>query len=177
MPMREKTVADSRTETIHIIQMEDLNSAGRLFGGTLMKWIDEAAAIVARRHCEMNITTVSVDHLNFMQGVYAWEMVVIIATATYVGHTSMEVKVDSYVERINGERVLINQAYLTEVGIDEQDKPTPIPALIYSNQEEKDECYRACIRKEMRKKQKSEMEEFQHLTKLRDAFQKEETDS
>ena len=47
MEFRAKTVAESRVETVHIIRPTDLNDAGRLFGGVLMQWIDEVAALVA----------------------------------------------------------------------------------------------------------------------------------
>jgi acyl-CoA hydrolase len=54
-------------------------------------------------------------------------VVVIVAAVTYVGHTSMEVRVDSYAEDVHtGERRLINVAYLTEVCVDEKGKPTPV---------------------------------------------------
>ena len=64
MPVEYKTIADSITEQIQIIMPEHINGYGRLFGGKLMEWIDVVAAVVARRHCNCNVTTVSVDHLH-----------------------------------------------------------------------------------------------------------------
>ena len=58
-----KTVDDSRVETVYLIRPTHLNGANRLFGGILMQWIDEAAGIVAKRHCGGNVTTASVDNL------------------------------------------------------------------------------------------------------------------
>ena len=63
MNFRAKTVQESIVETVHIIRPSDLNDAGRLFGGVLMQWIDEVAALVAKRHSQMNVTTASVDNL------------------------------------------------------------------------------------------------------------------
>ena len=57
MNFRAKTVQESIVETVHIIRPSDLNDAGRLFGGVLMQWIDEVAALVAKRHSQMNVTT------------------------------------------------------------------------------------------------------------------------
>ena len=65
-----KRVEDSMVETVHLVRPTHLNSAGRLFGGVLMQWIDEAAGIVAKRHCMSNITTASVDNLRFIRGAY-----------------------------------------------------------------------------------------------------------
>ena len=96
-----KRVEDSMVETVHIVRPTHLNPAGRLFGGVLMQWIDEAAGIVAKRHCMSNITTASVDNLRFIRGAYQDDMVVIRAKMTYAGWSSMEIRVDTYVEDLN----------------------------------------------------------------------------
>lgn len=70
MNFRAKTVKESIVETVHIIRPSDLNDAGRLFGGVLMQWIDEVAALVAKRHSQMNVTTASVDNLQFLHGAF-----------------------------------------------------------------------------------------------------------
>jgi len=93
MNFRAKTVQESIVETVHIIRPSDLNDAGRLFGGVLMQWIDEVAALVAKRHSQMNVTTASVDNLQFLHGAFQRDVIVIIGKVTHVGHTSMEVKV------------------------------------------------------------------------------------
>lgn len=60
-----KTVAGSRTEQVQILLPEHINGYNRLFGGRLMQWIDVVAAVVARRHSNRNVTTVSIDNLHF----------------------------------------------------------------------------------------------------------------
>ena len=75
--MLKKRVEESMVETIHLIRPTHLNSAGRLFGGMLMQWIDETAGIVAKRHSMSNITTASVDNLRFMRGAYQDDIVVV----------------------------------------------------------------------------------------------------
>ena len=72
-----KNVEDSQTETAHLIRPNHLNGAGRLFGGTLMQWIDEVAAVVAKRHAGTNVTTASVDNLTFLNGAYNNDLVII----------------------------------------------------------------------------------------------------
>ena len=78
MNFRAKTVKESIVETVHIIRPSDLNDAGRLFGGVLMQWIDEVAALVAKRHSQMNVTTASVDNLQFLHGAFQRDVIVII---------------------------------------------------------------------------------------------------
>ena len=45
MKVESRKVSDSRVETVHIVRPNHLNAAGRLFGGMLMQWIDEVAAL------------------------------------------------------------------------------------------------------------------------------------
>ena len=130
MHIEGKTVDDSRVETIHIVRPNHLNGANRLFGGILLQWIDEVAGIVAKRHSMGNVTTASVDNLTFLHGAYQNEMVVIQGKLTWVGTTSMEVCVDTYVENNLGERRRINNAHFMMVALDENDKPMRVPALI-----------------------------------------------
>lgn len=132
-----KTVNDSRVETAHVVRPNHLNGANRLFGGILMQWIDEVAGIVAKRHCMTNIITASVDNLTFLHGAYQNELVVIQGKMTWVGTSSMEVCVDTYVENISGERRRINNAHFMMVALDENDNPVPVPRLILQTDDER----------------------------------------
>ena len=91
METESRKVSDSAVETVHIVRPNHLNNSGRLFGGILMQWIDEVAALAAKRHCRKNVTTVSVDHLHFIKGAYPKDDIVIKGRVTHVGNTSMEV--------------------------------------------------------------------------------------
>ena len=156
MERKDKTVAESKVETFHILMPENMNDSGRLFGGTLMCWIDEVAGLVGRRHAQMNVTTGTVDNLKFLRGAYLREIVVISGKVTHVANSSMEIKVESFVEKATGERELINRAYLTMVGIDENNKPCRLPRLILMTEEDKREWDQAEIRRQIRQKQRAE---------------------
>ena len=156
MSIKEKRVVDSQVETVHIVRPNHLNGANRLFGGILIQWLDEVAGIVAKRHAMTNVTTASIDNLHFMQGAYQNEMVVIIGKLTYVGKTSMEVRVDTYVENKSGIRKPINRAYFVMVALDEDDKPVEVPGLILETETEKSEWEAAQNRREMRSQRKVE---------------------
>ena len=144
-------VSDSVVESVHLVRPNHLNAAGRLFGGMLMQWIDEVAGVVGKRHARRNVTTASVDNLNFLRGAYQKDLLVLQGKITYVGNTSMEVKVDTYVEHVGGERDLMNRAYLTLVALDENDKPIPVNRLELETDEEREEWKRAELRRQIRK--------------------------
>ena len=153
----ERRVSESQVEIVHMVRPNHLNAAGRLFGGMLMEWLDEAAGMVAMRHTRSNVITASVDNLRFIHGAYNGEIVVIIGKVTYVGTTSLEVRLDTYVEHIDdGMRYPINRAYFTMVALDENDKPKPVPGLIVKSESEKAEWEAAKKRREMRLRRKEE---------------------
>lgn len=155
--MADKHTSDSLAEQIHILRYEDINGNGRLFGGKLVSWIDEVAVMVSIRHCGHSVTTASIDNLQFKEPAYLGDLVVIVGRLTYVGRTSMEVRVDSYIEKPDGTRRPINRAYLTLVSIGEDNKPMPIEnRLLLSNGVEEAEWANALKRVELRKTRRLE---------------------
>ena len=148
--MKEKRVSESYAEQVQILTQANLNGYSRLFGGQLMEWIDIVAAVVARRHSECSVTTAVVDMLEFKRPAYANDTIIIKGKITYAGKTSMEIKVETFVEALSGEKTLINTAYLVMVALDENDRPTAVPGLIIESDEEKNEYSSALLRKERR---------------------------
>lgn len=122
-----KTIEESWTEQIHLLRYEDINGENRLFGGKLVSWIDEVGGIVAKRHAGMKVTTASIDNLRFKEPAHLDDLIVIIGYVTYVGNSSMEVRVDTYLEEKDGTRRAINRAYLSLVGLDDNGCPKQIP--------------------------------------------------
>lgn len=151
-----KRVEDSITEQSHLIMPKSLNSAGYLFGGELLAWIDETAGIVGRRHSEGNVVTVAVDNMYFKAGAKVNDMIVLIGRLTYVGHSSMEVRIDTYREASDGKRTMINRAYFTMVGTDENQRPVEVPGLIIEGVTQQIENEAALKRAELWKRRRRE---------------------
>ncbi|HCB92058.1 MAG TPA: acyl-CoA thioesterase, partial [Ruminococcaceae bacterium] len=149
-------VSDSETEQIQPVFYAQLNSQNRLFGGQLVAWIDIVAGAVARRHSNRCVTTAEIDNLQFKAPVPADSLVVLHGRLTCVGRTSMEVRVDSYVEEVSGKRKLVNTAYLVLVALDENGRPTPVPRLICDTPQEKAEWAAGEKRRELRRLRRSE---------------------
>ena len=151
-----KRVADSLTEQFHEIRPEHLNGADVMFGGILMGWIDEVAGLTAMRHAEGYVLTASVDNLTFLRSLRQHDIVVLIGRVTYVGNSSMEIRVDSYLEKIDGMRYPVNRAYLTLVALDEDNKPRRVPRLKLETVVEEAEWEAGKKRSELRKQRKKE---------------------
>ena len=137
--LESKRVEESRTEQIQILMPAHINGAGRLFGGKLVEWIDVVAGVVARRHSGRNVITAAIDNLQFKEGAYVNDTLVLIGRITYVGRTSMEVRVDTYVEDLAGLRKVVNRAYLVLVALDDKGQPTEVPGLLIDGETEKAE--------------------------------------
>ena len=146
----EKRVSESRTEQVQILTLGNLNGYKRLFGGRLMEWIDVVAGVVARRHSSRDVTTASVDRLEFISPAFIGDTIVLDGCITYVGRTSMEVRVDTYVEKLSGKKERINRAYLVMVALDEDGNPTEVPRLELVTEEELSEFEAGKRRKELR---------------------------
>ena len=140
------------TTAVQIVMPQHCNGYAkpRLFGGQIMAWIDVVGAVAARRYAQKAVTTVSVDNLTFLKPAYLNDTVVQEAFVTWTGHTSMEVRVDSMVERLDGSRELINRAYAVVVALDENDRPSPVPPFIPETEEEKRIFQEAEARKRIR---------------------------
>lgn len=151
-----KKVRDSKTEQVQILMPEHINGYNRLFGGKLVEWIDIVAAVVARRHSNRNVTTVSIDNLHFKEAAYVNNLVVLHGKVTYVGNTSMEIKVETFVEKLSGEKKLINEAHLVMVALDEDENPTTVPKLIIETEDEQAEWDAGARRSELRKQRRKE---------------------
>ncbi len=151
-----KRVSDSVTEQVQILMPEHINGYNRLFGGRLMEWIDVVAAVVARRHCGCNVTTVAVDNLQFKAAAYVNSTMLLKGRITHVGNTSMEVRVDTFTEDLSGQRRLVNTAYLVMVALDESERPTPVPGLILETEQDKWEWEAGEKRQALRKQRRIE---------------------
>jgi acyl-CoA hydrolase len=124
----------------------------------LLNWIDEVAAIVAMRHAGVKtVTTAAIDHLEFKSGAYLNDLIVLIGYVVYTGTTSMEVRVDTYVESTDGMRRIINRANVILVALDEHNTPTAILQLSIENDVQREQYMQAKQRREMRRTEEKQL--------------------
>ena len=155
--MKERHVSDSRSIQNYLLMPCHLNSAGRLFGGQLLSWIDMMGGIVALRHADAQVVTVAIDHLEFREGARAGDVLTLDGRVTWTGHTSMEVRIDTYRENKGGEKQLMNVAYLVMVAVDDETgRPRPVPQLVPETDEERAEWEAAEKRAVLRKQRRME---------------------
>ncbi len=133
-----RTVEYSYTEHTQILMPEHINGLKRMFGGKVMQWMDVVATVVARRHSGCEVTTASVNGLQFLSPAYVNETVLITGKVVYVGTASIEVLVEAFVEELSGLRKPITSAYFVMVAIDDDGKPKTVPSLKLTTKEQRE---------------------------------------
>ena len=141
-----------KTTSVQIVLPQHCNGykIPRLFGGQMMAWIDVVGGVAARQYAHSAVTTACIDNLSFLAPAYLNDTVVQEAEVVWTGRTSMEVRVDSYVERLDGSRERVNRAYVVYVALDENDKPKAVPMFVPETDEDKREYAAAVTRRRMR---------------------------
>ncbi|KIL37583.1 acyl-CoA thioester hydrolase [Cohnella kolymensis] len=145
----------------------DVNNHETLFGGKLMSDIDNIASISATKLCRVTAVTASTDSVDFLQPIRPTDAVALESYVTRTGTTSMEVFVKVIKEDLlSGERKIAATSFLTFVGLDEQNKPVPVPEIVPESEEEKVLYETAEYRKQLRKSRREESKKFaDHLVK------------
>ncbi|MGY8747516.1 MAG: acyl-CoA thioesterase [Pirellulales bacterium] len=142
----------------NIVLPGDTNAHDTMFGGLLMKRIDETAAISARRHCRGSVVTASNDGVHFHRPIQRDDIVVLESYVCSVGRSSMEIFVKIMTENASrdSDRNVAAISFLTFVALDEAGKPTPVPAVGPCSREEMAVFRDRDMRKQMRLKKREE---------------------
>jgi acyl-CoA hydrolase len=147
-----RTVADSATEMTQLVLPQHANVHGSVLGGTVMHWVDLAAAIVANRHSRRPVVTAAFDEMAFLAPINIGQIALLHARLTLVDRSSMEIRVDVQSEDVlTGERRKTGTAFVTFVALDEATRrPTPVPPLVLKTDEERSEHAKALERRRLR---------------------------
>jgi acyl-CoA hydrolase len=143
-----------------LVSPPDTNIHGTMFGGKLMAYIDDVAAIAAMRHARKLAVTASSDSVDFLHPIIEGNSVCLEAFVSYTGRTSMEVSVKVVSENmLTGDRHICAVSFLTFVALDENGHPSEVPQVVPQSEEEKRLNETAKDRLEIRKKRRKDSEE------------------
>lgn len=149
--MEAKPVSQSQVIMTEMVLPTHTNSLKTAFGGTIMSWIDIAAAISGQRHSQKPVVTASIDDLHFIAPVKSGWVVNLKASVNYVARTSMEIGVRVDAENpITGEYFHTASAYLTFVALNPDGTPSVIPKVLPESTEEKKRYEQAKVRRQLR---------------------------
>ena len=157
---RGRKPSESAMTTARLMMPTDANVLGNVFGGAIMRYMDEIAAIVAWRHAGKNVVTASIDRMNFYAPVYVGNLLILKASVNYVGTTSMEIGVRIEAQDPSTrEGTHTGSCYLTYVALDEKGRPTEIPPLVAITPEERRRFKEALARRKLREAENAALKE------------------
>lgn len=123
----EERFDQSETRIFKAVFPNTTNHYDTLFGGTAMQLMDEVAFITATRFSRQRMVTVSSDRIDFTKPIPAGTIVELIGRVTYLGKTSLKVRVDIFIEEMYSlSREKAVRGEFTFVAIDENKRPIPI---------------------------------------------------
>lgn len=157
----------SRTIQTHLVLPPDTNHMGTIFGGTVLSYIDEIAAIAAMKHSRRAVVTASIDTVNFLSSAEVGDILTLEAFVISTGRTSMEVFVKVETENLTTSRkTTTTTSILTMVAKDSNGVPVPVPPVVPETEEEEAMYKAAGVRRqrrlEMRSKTQMAKEETYH---------------
>ena len=147
-----RRVSESATEMTQLVLPQHANVHGSVLGGTVMHWVDLAAAIVANRHSRRPVVTAAFDEMAFLAPIEVGQVALLRARLTLVDRSSMEIRVDVQSEdMLSGERLKTGTAFVTFVALDPvTHRPSAVPPLVLESEDDRAEHGRALERRRLR---------------------------
>ena len=128
------------------------NFSGKVHGGAILKLLDQVAYACASRYAGHYVVTLSVDQVMFRQPIQVGELVTFLASVNHTGNSSMEVGIKVVAEDIRAKVVRhVNSCFFTMIAVDDEGRPTKVPALEPRTPDERRRFAEAEVRRAMRR--------------------------
>jgi acyl-CoA hydrolase len=106
------------------VRPEDLNANGTLFGGSLLKWIDEEATIYAILQLgNRRVVTKIISEINFVASAIEGDLIEMGLIATRFGTTSITMRAE--VRNMVTQKIILTVDHIVFVSLGEDGRPTP----------------------------------------------------
>jgi acyl-CoA hydrolase len=130
--------ASAWVTTVQTVFPHHANPLGTLFGGFVLQLMDVNASIACTRFCRLPVVTASTEPVDFRNPIYVGEIVEVRSRVAWVGRSSMIVRCEVHGENpLSGERRLCTVGHLNFVAIGQDGRPTPVPRLEVTSDEER----------------------------------------
>jgi acyl-CoA hydrolase len=120
----------SRSITLRFLaEPTDVNFGGKVHGGAVMRWIDQAGYTCAAGWSGTYCVTVYLGALHFLGPIRVGELVELRALVIRTGRTSMDIAIDVYAgDPKSRERRRTGHCVIVFVALDGEGRPTGVPA-------------------------------------------------
>lgn len=117
-------MSDIEFTTRKWVRPEDLNANGTLFGGSLLKWIDEEATIYAILQLgNRRVVTKIISEINFVASAIEGDLIEMGLIATKFGTTSITMRAE--VRNMITRKSILTVDHIVFVGLGQDGKPIP----------------------------------------------------
>ncbi len=132
-------MAANRDITLRFLaEPTDVNFGGKVHGGVVMKWIDQAGYACASGWSGQYAVTVYVGGIRFYAPVHIGHLVEVSARVIYTGRTSMHIAVDVAAgDPKTAKLTPTTHCIIVFVGVDEQGKPVAVSQFIPDNDDDR----------------------------------------
>jgi acyl-CoA hydrolase len=130
--------ANNIVEFCFLAEPTDVNFGGKVHGGMVMKWIDQASYACAAQWSKRYCVTVSANGIRFIRPILVGQMVSVTARIIHTGKSSMHiyvvVRAGDPKERSN---VVTNRCFITFMARDESGYPVQVDTYLPETEEDK----------------------------------------
>ncbi len=146
-----------------LAEPSDVNFGGKVHGGMVMKWIDQAGWAAAVGWSGRYCVTVYVGGIRFLAPILIGNIVEVHAKVIHTGNTSLHLAVDVWaIDSMAETRVQTTNCVIVFVALDDSGKPTAVPKWTPQTDEQRQLCDYAQRLMQLREAIETEMEAFIH---------------
>lgn len=129
---------NNQTEFRFLAEPTDVNFGGKVHGGMVMKWIDQASYACAAQWSGRYCVTVSANAIRFIRPILVGQLVTLSAKIVHTGKTSMHIYVVVRAGDPKDSKVVItNRCFITFMAVDEAGYPVEVPRYEPKDKEDK----------------------------------------
>jgi acyl-CoA hydrolase len=117
----------SETHVFKVVFPDTANHHNTMFGGRVIMMMTETAFMTATRYSRKRFVIVSSDRIDFKKPIPIGTLVELVGRVHEVGNTSIKIKVDLFLEKMDSEfREKVVAGVFTLVALNKKNKPTKI---------------------------------------------------
>ncbi|MEG0380726.1 MAG: acyl-CoA thioesterase [Kurthia sp.] len=130
-------MSSSRTVQTRLVLPPDTNHMNTIFGGKILAYIDEIAAITSMKHAKMQTVTASFDSVDFITPVRSGDILELEGVVSATGRSSMEIYIRVSSRNIEtNERQLTTESFVTMVAVNNDGVPQEVAPIFPETNEE-----------------------------------------
>ena len=121
-----------------LAEPSDVNFNGKVHGGSVLKWIDQAGYACAVSWSSRYCVTASIGGVEFLRPVLIGNLVTVSARVVTTGKTSMRIVVNVSARDLRtGDDMLTTSCAMVFVAMDDDGRPTSIEAFVPATEEDR----------------------------------------